>query len=176
VGVATAELYPKFSLRGSIGLEALSTGDLFSTGHQSDSVGSSFSWNIFDAGAIRRNIDVQTELQEQALIQYEAAVLAALEDVENALTAYTQEQLRRRALVQAAQAATGAADLALKQYASGIIDFRDVLEAQRSLLSFQSQLAQSEGSVTSDLISLYKALGGGWTALGSETPASNGKN
>jgi outer membrane protein TolC len=67
-------------------------------------------------------------------------------------------------------------DLALKQYSSGIIDFQDTLEAQRSLLSLQDQLAESDGAVTSNLISLYKALGGGWTSLISETVELNGKN
>jgi len=175
VGVATADLYPKFSLFGSIGLEALSFGDLFSTGNRTDRIGPSFSWNIFDAGAIRKNIEVQNALQEQALLKYEAAILNALEDVENALVAYAQDQYRRQSLTQATQAAERAVDLALKQYSSGIIDFQDTLEAQRSLLSFQDQLAESDGTVTSNLISLYKALGGGWTSLMSEKAKSNEK-
>ena len=175
VGIATAELYPKFSLVGSIGLEALSFGNLFSISNRTDTIGPSVSWNIFDAGAIRKNIEVQNALQEQALIKYEAAILTALEDVENALVAYAQDQHRRESLTQAAQAAERAVDLSLKQYSSGIIDFQDTLEAQRSLLSFQDQLAQSDGAVTSNLISLYKALGGGWTSLISEPAESKGK-
>ena len=95
--------------------------------------------------------------------------LTALEDVENALVAYAQDQYRRQSLTQATQAAERAVDLALKQYSSGIIDFQDTLEAQRSLLSFQDQLAESDGAVTSNLISLYKALGGGWTPMMAET-------
>jgi NodT family efflux transporter outer membrane factor (OMF) lipoprotein len=169
VGVATAELYPKLSLLGSIGLEALSLGNLFSASNRVDSIGPRFSWTIFDAGAIRKNIEVQNALQEQALMQYESTILTALEDVENALVAYAEEQLRRQSLVEATQAAQRAVDLALNQYSSGLIDFRDVLEAQRSLLSFQDRLADSGGTVTSNLISLYKALGGGWTSL---TPAA----
>lgn len=165
VGVATAELYPRFSLLGSIGLEALSFGKLFSAGSRTYSIGPTFTWNIFDAGAIRRNIKVQNALQEQALIQYEGTILVALEDVENALVAYAEEQLRRQSLLKATQAAQRAVDLALNQYSSGSIDFRDVLDAQRSLLSFQDQLANSEGTVTANLIRLYKALGGGWTSL-----------
>jgi len=163
-------------LLGSIGLEALSFGDLFSTGNRTDRIGPSVSWNIFDAGAIRKNIEVQNALQEQALLKYEAAILNALEDVENALVSYAQDQYRRQSLSWATQAAERAVDLALKQYSSGIIDFQDILEAQRSLLSFQDQLAESDGTVTSNLISLYKALGGGWTPLISETAESSGKN
>ena len=169
VGVATAELYPKFMLTGSIGLEALSLGNLFSTGSRTYGIGPSFLWNIFDGGRIRQNIKVQSALQEQALLSYEASLLTALEDVENALTAYAKEQTRRQSLAEASRAAQRAVELAQNQYTSGLIDFQAVLDAQRALLSLQDQLAQSKGAVTSNLISLYKALGGGWTSL---APAS----
>ena len=91
----------------------------------------------------------------------------ALADVENALIAYADEQVRRQSLVEASQAAGRAVTLAGDQYTSGLTDFQNVLDAQRALLSLQNQLAQSEGEVTSNLIRLYKALGGGWTSLGS---------
>ena len=169
VGVATAELYPKFMLTGSIGLEALSLGNLFSTGNRAYGIGPSFQWNIFDGGRIRQNIKVQSALQEQALLSYEASLLTALEDIENALTAYAKEQTRRQSLAEASRAAQRAVELAQNQYTSGLIDFQAVLDAQRALLSLQDQLAQSKGAVTSNLISLYKALGGGWTSL---APAS----
>ncbi len=165
IGVATAELYPKFTLPGSIGLEALSLGKLFSTGARFHGIGPSATWTIFDAGRIRRNIEVQNALQEKALIEYEAAILTALEDVENALVAYTKEQVRRHSLMEASQASQRAVDLARCQYLSGLTDFQSVLDAQRSLLSLKGQLAESEGEVTSNLIMLYKALGGGWTSL-----------
>jgi NodT family efflux transporter outer membrane factor (OMF) lipoprotein len=165
IGVATADLYPKFSLLGSIGLESLSPGNLFSLGSRTHGVGAAVAWPLFDAGAIRSNIEVQTALQQQALIRYEAAVLTALEDVENALVAYANEQTRRQSLTEATEAARRAVELAQKQYLSGLIEFGNVLIAQRSLLSFQDQLAVSEGGVTSDLIALYKSLGGGWKSL-----------
>ena len=165
VGVATADLYPRFSLPGSIGLEALSTDHLFSASSRIASIAGSFAWTFFKGGAIRQNIEVQNALQEQALEQYEATILAALEDVENALVAFAEEQERRQALAEATQAAQRAAELARDQYASGLIDFQIVLDAERSLLSSQDQLAQSRGQVTSNLISLYKALGGGWTPM-----------
>ena len=165
VGVATAELYPRFSLSGTIGLEALSFGNLFSSGSRTYGIGPSFHWNIFDTGGIRQNIEVQNALQEQALISYEASVLSALTDVENALVAYAREQVRRQSLLEASLAAGRAVELAQDQYTSGLIDFQNVLNAQRALLSFQDQLTQSEGAVTSDLIRLYKSLGGGWTPL-----------
>lgn len=168
IGVATAELYPKFKLSGSIGLEAFSFGNLLSWASRTLSGSSGVSWRIFDAGAIRQNIEVQSALQEQDLIAYEASVLGALEEVENALMAYAEEQNRRQSLTETLRAARRAVDLAEYKYQSGLADFNNVLDAQRSLLSFQDQLAQSEGTVTSNLVRLYKALGGGWTSLAPE--------
>ncbi len=165
IGVATADLYPNFKLSGSIGLEALSTGDLLSTGSRAYSFGPSISLPIFDGGAIRQNIEVQSALQEQYLIAYESAVLTALKEVENALVAYAQEQYRRQALMEATKAAKQAVELATSKYQAGLTDFSNVLDAERSLLSLEGSLAQSEGTVTSNLIRLYKALGGGWTSL-----------
>lgn len=165
VGVATAALYPSFTLLGSIGLEALSLNNLFSAASQSWKIGPNLSWTIFDAGRIRQNIEVQNALQEQALINYEESVLEALEDVENALFAYAKEQVRQQSLDEAVQAAQCATDIARDKYASGLIDFQVVLDAQRSLLLFQDQLAESNANMTSDLIRLYKSLGGGWTPL-----------
>jgi multidrug efflux system outer membrane protein len=165
IGVATADLYPKFTLSGSIGLETLSLSNLSSSGTRTLSGGPRITWAIFKAGAIRQNIEVQSALQEQYLIAYEAAVLSALEEVENALVAYAEEQQRRQSLSEATQAAQKAAELAQHKYQAGLTDFSNVLDAEHSLLSFQDQLAQSDGTVTSNLVRLYKALGGGWTSL-----------
>ena len=165
VGVATADLYPKFTLNGSIGLEALSLGNLIAAGSRTFSIGPRITWPIFNAGSIRANIEVQSALQEQTMIQYESTVLSALEEVENALVAYVEEQIRRMSLSEAADAAKQALELAQYKYQTGLIDFITVLDAQRSLLSYEDQLAQSAGSITSNLVRLYKALGGGWNTL-----------
>jgi multidrug efflux system outer membrane protein len=165
VGVATADLYPKLTLSGSIGLESFSFGDLFSAGIRSFMGGPAITWPIFRGGAIRQQIEVQSALQEQALIKYETTVLTALEEVENVLTAYAEEQSRRDALAAAVDAAEQAARLAEHKYEAGLTDFTGVLDAQRSLFAFREQLAQSDGTVTSNLIRLYKALGGGWESL-----------
>jgi NodT family efflux transporter outer membrane factor (OMF) lipoprotein len=165
VGVATADLYPKFTLSGSIGLEALSLSNPSSAGSWTLSGGPRITWAIFRAGAIRQNIEVQSALQEQYLIAYEAAVLSALEEVENALVAYAEEQQRRQSLSEATQASQKAVELAQHKYQAGLTDFSNVLDAERSLLTFQDQLAQSNGAVTSNLVRLYKALGGGWTSM-----------
>jgi len=162
IGVATSDLYPKLRLSGTIGLESLQSSELFKAASKKWNFGPSVSWNIFDAGAIRRNIEVQSAIQEQYLYAYEAAILNGLEEVENGLTAYVEEQLHRERLAAAADAARRAESLANQQYDAGLVNFNTVLEAQRSLLSFEDQLTQSNGAVTADLVRLYKALGGGW--------------
>lgn len=171
IGVATAARYPDFSLLGSIGLESLALGDLYSGGTRTAKAAANATWTLFDFGRIRSNIEVQTALQEEAMGLYESTVLTALEDVENALVAYANEQTRLRSLAEAAQAAQSAFGLARDQYTSGLVDFQTVLDMQRSLLTVEDQRAASEAGVTSDLIRLYKALGGGWTTLSSNKTA-----
>jgi len=162
VGEAEAARYPTFNLNGSIGLDALSIGNLFASGSRSGSFGPAFNWPLFDGGALRANVQVQGELQQQARLSYEASVLNAVEEVENALMAFVQEQQKYDALTAATTSARSASDVAAYQYTTGLTGFSDVLEAQRSLLSFEDQLAQSRGTLLSNLVRLYKALGGGW--------------
>jgi len=168
VGVATADLYPKFKISGTIGLEALSAGNLFTSGSRTYSFGPSITIPLFAGGSIRQNIEIQSAVQEQYLIAYENAVLSALEEVENALAAFREEQSRRQSLIDATDAAKQAAELAKIKYQAGLTDFSNVLDAERSLLSIEDELAQSEGTVTSNLIRLYKALGGGWVSAANE--------
>jgi multidrug efflux system outer membrane protein len=165
IGVAIADLYPKFTLSGSIGFETLKMSALPTSQTWSLGDGPGITWAIFKGAAIRQNIEAQSALQEQALFKYEAAILTALEDVENALVAYGEEQNRRDSLQEAAQAAQKAVELAKYKYQSGLTDFYNVLEAERSLLTFQELLAQSNGTVASNLVRLYKALGGGWKSM-----------
>lgn len=166
IGVATADLFPKFRLFGTIGLESLSSKDFLEWDSRTWRIGPGISWNIFDGGAIRQNIKVQTARQEQALIQYESIVLNAKEEVENVLVAFAKEQRRRESLVRATEAARQADLLARDRYQAGLVDFSNVLIAQLSLLSFQDELVQSDGAVTTNLVRLYKALGGGWQFYG----------
>lgn len=165
IGAAAADLYPKFSLTGSIGFESLVSDKLFLSGSRSYGFGPGVTWPVFKAGSIRSNIEVQSALQEQLLNQYESAVLNALGEVENQLTAYVEEHKRKEHLTGARQAAMRAADLAQDQYTAGLTDFTGVLDAQRSLLSFEDSLIQCEGNILSGLVRLYKALGGGWTSM-----------
>ena len=169
VGVAVADLYPRFTLNGAIGLDALSLGNLVQAGSRTWMVGPAVSWRVFDAGAIRSNIEIQSAIQEQALLAYETAVLNALEEVENALVAYAQEQKKLTALTAATRSAKSAVELAGHQYTSGIIGFTDVLDAQRSLLSFEDETAKSRGTVLADIVRLYKTLGGGWHPVSSDS-------
>ncbi len=163
VGVARAELYPKFTLSGTIGLESLSPSNLLSADSLAFGFGPGVKWNLFAGGRIRQEIEVQNAVQEQALIQYERTILTALEEVENAITAYAQEQLRHRSLKASSLSASSAAKLAASRYEAGATDYLNVLDAQRTLLSAEEQQAVSQGQITSNLIRLYKALGGGWT-------------
>jgi NodT family efflux transporter outer membrane factor (OMF) lipoprotein len=163
IGVATADLFPKFSLTGSFGI---SSSDLTKLGNIADnkfwSFGPSVTWPIFAGGRIWWNIKVQDALAEQALLTYQKAVLTALQDVETALVAYAKEQDRRKALVEAVNNNRQAVDLAMKLYTAGKTDFLNVTTAQLNLYTTENALAQSTAAVDTDLIALYKALGGGW--------------
>jgi NodT family efflux transporter outer membrane factor (OMF) lipoprotein len=161
--VARADLYPSFRLAGSIGLESLSLARLFVPGARAWSASPSVATRLFNRQQLRENLTIQTERQAQAAVTYEARVLGALQDVEDSLTALAQEQARRDQLAAAADAAQQAADLSLQLYTAGLRDFREVLDAQRSLLSLQDSLASSTATVSTNLVRLYKSLGGGWS-------------
>jgi NodT family efflux transporter outer membrane factor (OMF) lipoprotein len=162
IGTAEAQRFPRIILSGNIGLSALNLGDLADRESLSTGGSAGISWPVFKAGAIVKNIALQWELKDQALLSYKAALLTALEDVENALSAYANELTRRDYLQKQSDAAQRSDEISRKQYSSGLIDFQSVLDTQRSLLSAQDQVAQSNAQVIIDLISLYRALGGGW--------------
>ncbi len=162
VGVATADLYPRFSFNGMLQFSAADASNFMDDAGRSSSIGPAFSWSIFNAGSVRNNIRVQNEKQEQALLKYEKTVLLALEETENAMVAYIREQTRRQTLAEAVAAARRAAELAESLYQDGLKDFIHVLDAQRILFDAEDRLALSEADVTANLIRLYKALGGGW--------------
>jgi outer membrane protein, multidrug efflux system len=175
IGEATADLFPRCSLTGSFGPESRSINRLLDGSSLTWGIGPSIRWPILDGWRIRSNIAVQNALQEQALASYEKAVLRAFQDVENALTAYTNEQARRQELVEAVDASQQARDLSNELYTQGQAAFLNVLEAQRALYASQDALVQSETTAITNLIALYKALGGGWqppdeTGAGSDRP------
>jgi NodT family efflux transporter outer membrane factor (OMF) lipoprotein len=167
VGVAAAALYPSLSLSGSITFQALTASDVVD-GFRTDRLGLSLVAPLFRGGALRQNVNAQNALVAQALAAYEATVLAAYEEVENALTAASNEDARHAALQLGVESARRASELALTQYNSGLVDFQTVLDADRQLLSLEDSLAVSDGEMTANLIRLYKALGGGWSSFPKE--------
>jgi len=163
IGVATADLFPKFSLTGSFGF---SSNDLTKLGNLASSkfwaFGPTITWPIFAGGRIMWNIQVQDALTEQALLAYKKTVLTALKDVETALVAYAKEQEHRKALSEAVVNNRRAVDLAMRLYIAGKTDFLNVLTAQLNLYTSENALVQSTAAVDTNLVALYKALGGGW--------------
>jgi multidrug efflux system outer membrane protein len=172
IGVATADLYPRLTLFGTFGFDATDAADLFQGPSRSYSVGPSVRWNVFDAGRIRALIGAEEARTAQALAAYEQSILLALEEVENALVTYARLQEQRDASVDAIRAANQSLELATALYKDGLVDFQNVLDAQRTLLAFEDQLARVDGSSAQTLVQLYRALGGGWAAL--EPPADDG--
>lgn len=174
IGEASAALYPGFKLSGSIGWEALSFGTLGGSDSLTRSLLGSVAATLFDGGRIRSRIEIQTAIQEQALVGYEKAVLIALEEVENALVSYANSRRREQSLREAADAAHNAVLMARHRYATGITDFQKVLDTERTLFTVQDSLKTTEAESISALIRLYKALGGGWQpaagTAGSENP------
>lgn len=162
IGVAVAQLFPQFTLNGSILTQGNTLEKLGDWGFHTWSFGPSMNWPIFQGGATIGNIRLQTAVQQQSMLQYQKTVLTALQDVENALVAFTEEQDRRTALEDAVNFNRQAVDVSMRLYTQGQTDFLNVLNAQRSLFAVEDALAQSERTVATNLVALYKALGGGW--------------
>lgn len=178
VGQADAARLPSFALGGSVGLSALTLGTLTNAASVLTSVLASMAAPLFDGGAARAQVQAQQAAYEQARFAYQAAVLTALKDVEDALIALQGDQLRLASLRNAADAATTASLLARQRYSSGLVDFQVVLETQRTQFSTQDSVAGAQADVGSDHVRLYRALGGGWrteadsaTALPTVPPA-----
>lgn len=171
IGVATADLFPKFSLTGDIGLAGNHISALSNWDNRTWSFGPSVTWNIFSAGRITSNIEVQNALQAQALSSYRKTVLVALQEVQNALVAYAQDQHRREALAEAVTLNQRAVELATQRYQQGVTDFLIVLDAERSLFASQDALVQSDRAIGTDAVALYKSLGGGWE-IGETNPTT----
>jgi NodT family efflux transporter outer membrane factor (OMF) lipoprotein len=165
IGQAKADLFPKFSITAALGFDSTRPKALFDWTSRYWALSPGVSWPIFDAGRIHFNIEVTNEQQSQAADNYQQTVLTALKDVEDALVSYRDEQLRHEALVDSENAAHLAVNLARQQYDQGITDFLAVLDAERDEFAAQDSVAQSERNISTDLIALYKALGGGWEVM-----------
>lgn len=162
VGVATADLYPSFSLGGVLGVTATSLDTFFSDESAAVSITPFISVPLFNRNKIRNQIEIRNAVQERTLIEYETTVLDAIKEVRDAIMAYGEEQKRYRILEKGTVEARSALDISEGQFHSGLVDFLDVLDAQRALLLFEETQVGSRGTITQNLIKLYKALGGGW--------------
>ncbi len=163
VGVATSQLYPSFSLIGNFSVQSVDRDTVFSSGSSTYNFGPAFRWNLFDGGRVRQAIHVEDARTEYALVRYEQALLRALQDVEDSMVAYAEENERRDALARAVAAARTGVELVNTLYLAGLTDFLNVLDTERSLFEQEDRLAESEGLVTENLIRIYRALGGGWS-------------
>jgi multidrug efflux system outer membrane protein len=162
IGVAVADLFPRLTLTGSGGYQSEQLSDLVRTASRFGSVGPSLDLPIFDAGKRRATVRLQNVRAQEAAIDYARAVLGALHEVENALVAYRSDQDRRVALEASVDSSRDALMLARDRYQSGVTSFIDVLDAERTLQQNELALAETTSSVSTDLVQLYKALGGGW--------------
>jgi multidrug efflux system outer membrane protein len=162
VGVAVGDLFPKVTLTGSFGYLAPSPGDLGQAEAKFYSIGPAISWAAFDLGRVRARISAAHADTDAALAGYEGAVLNALEETEGALLGYGRSQLHRDSLAAAAVSSDKAADLARKRFQGGLIDFLEVLDAERTALTAELVYSQSRTDTATSLVAVYKALGAGW--------------
>ncbi len=172
IGVAQADLYPRFTLLGSIGLRSSDSsqtkaGDSgFSDVLESDSIeliaGPSIEWNLFNYGRIKNRVRVEDARLEQLIVNYKDTVLKAYQEVEDALVGFLRRQEEEGFLVNSVKASRRSVELSQQQYLEGLVDYQRVLDAQRSLSELEDGLSIVTGSVATNLIAMYKALGGGW--------------
>jgi NodT family efflux transporter outer membrane factor (OMF) lipoprotein len=167
IGVTKAALFPAISLTGTFGLlssdvGSFSLGDIFLWKSRTANFGPAFQWNIFNYGQITNQVRVQDARLQALLVTYQNAVLIAQREVEDSLVAFLKSQERAQSLGESTAAAQRSLDLATLQYREGITDFTTVLTAQQALLSEQDSLAITLGDISSNLVGVYRALGGGW--------------
>ena len=163
IGQQIAALYPKLELIGLASFATSSIGNLFSADNFASAAVGMATQPIFDGGRRHASVRVAREETAQAALAYRSAVLVALRDVEDALARYNAEETRRAALVQSVTAARGSLAIAQDQYRTGFVTFINVYQAQIAVFNAQDQLTQSDGQIVTDLVAIYKALGGGWT-------------
>ncbi|WP_429523904.1 efflux transporter outer membrane subunit [Paraburkholderia youngii] len=181
VGVAVAQFYPDVSLTGKAGTRATNARDLARWSHLFYSFGPTVSLPIFEGGALVANLRMSEAQQAEAALDYRKTVLTALRDVDNALVVYRTDQARRDALADSVSAQQTSFDLSRDSYRKGLTSFINVLDAQRQLAQAREQYAQGTTQVSTDLVALYKALGGGWQsdadaagAAGAAAPPGSG--
>jgi NodT family efflux transporter outer membrane factor (OMF) lipoprotein len=175
IGFAVSELYPHFGLGGAIGTSVstnsgLNFSDLFSAQTLGFKLFGAFQWNIFQYGRLKNNVRLQDALFQQLLEDYRQTVLQAQGEVENAIVAFLKSQQQLAALQAAASAAQHAVDVSTVQYRDGEVPFNTVFNTQQSLVSQLDQFAAIQGTVATNLVDLYKSLGGGWEVRQTQNP------
>ncbi len=162
IGVAVTDLYPAFSIGGAIGTSARDTGDLFSSDNETWNYFGGFRWNIFNYGRLKSNVRLQDARFQQLLVDYRDTVLQAQGDIENAIVAYLKSHEQLASYRLAADAAQRAVTISTTQYENGLVDFNTVITTLRSLVDQEDLLSTTQGSVATNLVQVYRALGGGW--------------
>jgi NodT family efflux transporter outer membrane factor (OMF) lipoprotein len=162
VGSAKAELFPKFALTASAGLDSSSPGNLFNWESRYFLISPNVTWRIFDAGRIVSNLALQKANRRESELQYRSTILTAFREVEDALVAYATEQSRRISLAEEMTQDKDSVALVRQRYEHGLVNFIEVLDALERFFSVRDQLAQSDQATVTELVALYKALGGGW--------------
>jgi outer membrane protein TolC len=167
IGVAAAELYPAITLTGTFGGSAStlfgnSLGNVFQPSGRNFTLGPALQWNILNYGQITNNVRLQDATLQQYLIDYQNTVLKAQQEVENGISTFLNSRAEAGFLHQSTQAARGALRVALLQYQDGTRDFTTVLTAEQNLLTAENNLAVATGNISTGVVSVFKALGGGW--------------
>jgi NodT family efflux transporter outer membrane factor (OMF) lipoprotein len=172
IGVAKADLYPSFSLFGQVGFQTSSDGgvgsnnaefhNMFDGDSFTYSFGPGFNWPIFNFGRIENNVRVQDARFQQLLVNYQDTVLKAAQEVEDSMTGFLRAQEATVFEQNSVKAAKRSVEIAMAQYKEGAVDYQRVLDVQRSLLQEENSLTQTQSSIATNLIALYKAMGGGW--------------
>jgi len=172
IGIGKSELYPRFSLKGSIGLQSSEKGgvlsnnahfsDLFNSSSLTYFVGPTLQWPILNYGRLKNNVRVQDARFQQLVVNYQNTVLQAAQEVEDAMVGFLQTQEQTRLLSESVAQYQLSVDLSLIQYREGLTSYQRVVDAQRYLTQQQDNLASTTGSVAINLVAMYKALGGGW--------------
>jgi len=162
IGIAEAEFYPHIAITGTISVEAEQFSDLFNWNSIGGRIGPGFQWNILNYGRIRNNVRAEEARFMQAVLAYQNTVLAANKETEDAIVAFLREQQRLQSLEQAVREVRRALEIGLHLYEQGVIDYQRVLDSVRALVLQQDALAESQGKVATNLVAVYKAMGGGW--------------
>ena len=162
IGVAESDLYPAFSINGTLGYSAQQFPDLFRSTALSGNIGPSFQWNILNYGRIVNNVQLQDAKFQELVYAYQQTVLNANQEVENGLVTFLRAQRRTKLQAASVGDAEKAVEIVLAQYRAGSIDFTRVTQLEQFLVQQQDVLTQARGEIAGGLVQVYRALGGGW--------------